>query len=90
MTERKTDTLLEFPCNFPIKVMGKNHLDFEAAVLAIVNQHVENLADVALKSRASKNGNYLSITVTIEAHSKNQLDNIYQALSDHELVVMAL
>lgn len=90
MTDHERETLLEFPCDFPIKIMGKNHVDFEAAVITIFNQHVDDFGEHALKSRESKNGNYLSITVTISAQSQSQLDNIYQDLSSHELVMMAL
>lgn len=90
MNDQNKDTLLEFPCDFPIKVMGKNHTEFELEVLSIVNRHVETLKEGAVKTRPSKNGNYISITVTIEAHSKDQLDNIYQELTAHEMVMMAL
>ena len=90
MVDQEKETLLEFPCRFPIKVMGKNHIELETAVVTIINRHVENLPEGALKTRESKNGNYVSITITIEAQSKNQLDNIYQDLTAHELVMMAL
>jgi len=90
MTDQERETLIEFPCSFPIKIMGKNHIDLETAVVSIINEHVEDFGEGALKSRESKNGNYISITVTINAVSQNQLDNIYRALSSHELVMMAL
>lgn len=90
MTEQDRESLLQFPCDFPIKVMGKNHIDLETAVVTIINEHVDDLTEGALKSRQSKNGNYLSITVTITARSQNQLDSIYRALTSHELVMMAL
>ncbi len=85
-----SETLLEFPCSFPIKIMGKNTDELEVAVLSIINRHVDNLAENALQTRESKKGNYLAITVTVEAQSKAQLDNIYQELTAHELVMMAL
>jgi len=84
------ETLFEFPCEFPIKVMGKNHVDFEITVMKIVSKHVPDLTEGALKTRPSSNGKYISITVTIQAESKDQLDNIYNELSAHELVLMAL
>lgn len=90
MTDQANETLLQFPCEFPIKIMGKNHIDFETAVITIINRHVEDFPEGALTSRTSKNGTYLSITVTIQAQSKDQLDNIYRELSAHELVMMAL
>ncbi len=89
MTDDKP-TLLNFPCQFPVKVMGAATDAFEAAVYAIINQHVDKLAEDAIKSRTSKNGNYLSLTITIEATSQQQLDALYQALSNHELVLVAL
>jgi len=84
------ETLLEFPCQFAIKAMGKNTADFDAIVVEIVRQHVADINEGAVKSRPSKNGNYLSVTVTIEASSKKQLDAIYQGLTDSPEVLMAL
>lgn len=84
------DTLIEFPCQFPIKVMGTNNLAFEADVVRIVREHDPKFGENALKSRASRNGNYLSITVTVNAHSKAQLDAIYIALNACEHVKMTL
>lgn len=84
------ETLLEFPCSFPIKVFGEKSEAFEAAVITIVNRHCEALAEGAVVSRESSGGRYLAMTITIEAHSKQQLDNIYQELTSHTLVKMAL
>ena len=88
MTEQ--ETLFEFPCEFPIKVMGKSHVDFEITVMTIVSKHVPDISEGALKTRPSSNGKFVSITITIQAESKDQLDNIYRELSGHELVLMAL
>ena len=91
MTDYERDNLLEFPCDFPLKVMGKNHVDFEVYVLTTVNRHVGgHLTENALQARPSKNGNYVSITITFEAKSQQQIDNIYIELTAHELVLMAL
>ena len=84
------ETLLEFPCQFPIKAMGKNTLDFDSIVVAIVRQHVGDINEGAVKTRLSKGDKYLSVTVTIEASSKKQLDAIYQGLTDCPDVLMAL
>ena len=84
------DTLLEFPCTFPIKAMGKAEPDFDALVVGLVRRHVPDLKENAVKIRASKAGNWVSVTVTINATSKQQLDAIYQSLTDHEKIVMAL
>jgi len=84
------DTLLEFPCQFPIKAMGKNDVELDLIVIEIIRKHAPDLKEGALASRPSKDGNYIAITVTIDATSKKQLDSIYQDLSDHPHVLMAL
>ena len=84
------ETLLEFPCRFPIKAMGLAAADFDMLVVGIVRRHAPDLKESAVQSRSSRGGKYLSVTVTIEATSKDQLDAIYQALSDHERVLMSL
>jgi len=80
---------ISFPCKFPIKVMGPATEEFERAVLTIIRQHVTNITEGALKANTSKKGNYLALTITIQAQSKEQLDNIYRDLTAHELVIMA-
>ena len=83
-------TLLEFPCDFPIKAMGKTENDFDALVVEIVRKHCPDLLEGAVRSRLSKAGNYVSVTITIQARSRSQLDNIYMDLTAHEKVLMAL
>ena len=84
------ETLLEFPCDFAIKAFGKTGEIFEISVREIVNRHVDDLAENAIKKNASKKAKYTSITVTINATSKQQIDNIYLDLTACEHVVMAL
>jgi len=84
------ETLLEFPCSFPIKVMGNNHADFEHQVVAIIRQHVPELHAAAIQSKASRTGKYLSVTATFTATSKAQIDALYQALHAHPDVKMML
>jgi putative lipoic acid-binding regulatory protein len=84
------ETLLEFPCQFPIKAMGKADIEFDLLVLEIVQQHAVVPEKTKMTSRPSQNGKYLAVTVHIEAHSKEQLDNIYRQLSSHPKVLMAL
>lgn len=84
------ETLLEFPCQFPIKAMGLASDEFENLVFELVLRHVPGLDRENMYSRPSKGGKYISITITIEASSKEQLDNIYRSLSAHEHVLMAL
>lgn len=83
-------SLLEFPCQFPIKAMGKNSPEFDLIVVGIVRQHVEDVIEGAVKTRLSKGGRFSSVTVTIEATSRKQLDAIYQSLTDCPYVLMAL
>lgn len=84
------ETLLEFPCQFPIKAMGKSGGNLEITVVEIISRHAPESHKHSVKTKPSKDGNYLSITVTIEATSKQQLDAIYQDLVDHPHVLYAI
>ncbi len=83
------ETLMEFPCSFPIKVMGEAADDFDMLIVEIVRKHHPDLTEGAVKTRPSREGKYISVTVTIEAQSREQLDNIYLDLTAHERVLMA-
>jgi len=85
-----TESTLKFPCTFPIKAMGLAEDNFDLLVVGIIRKHAPNLGEGAVQTRASRKGKYLSVTVTIEAVSQEQLDAIYMELSRHERVVMAL
>ncbi|MDX2410641.1 MAG: DUF493 domain-containing protein [Woeseiaceae bacterium] len=84
------ETLLEFPCAFPIKMMGRDTQDFRDTARALVEQHAGPLGDESIKFAASRNGNFVSITITVQAQSQQQLDDIYRDVSSHEAVLMAL
>ena len=84
------DTLLEFPCEFPLKVMGKADDTLAQTVLEIVTRHAPDFDGATMEMRASSGGNYLSITCTVIATSKPQLDAIYMDLTGHPLVKVAL
>ncbi|WP_303902167.1 YbeD family protein [Thiohalomonas denitrificans] len=84
------DTLLEFPCDFPIKAMGRASDDFETTVVEIVRRHAPDLSETAVSVRESSGAKYLAVTVTVRATSREQLDNIYLELTAHEQVMMAL
>jgi hypothetical protein len=90
MSTDRDATLLEFPCAFPIKAVGRADIDFEALVVEIVSRHAPGLDQRTVKVRASSGGNWLSVTLTIEATSKAQLDAIYRDLSTHARVAWAL
>ncbi|HEX6259417.1 MAG TPA: DUF493 domain-containing protein [Woeseiaceae bacterium] len=85
-----SDNLLEFPCQFPIKMMGRDLPEFRAAALAAVERHAGRIEADAVRVSASSNGNFLSITVTITATSREQLDNIYRDLTADEQILVAL
>ena len=84
------DTLLEFPCKFPIKAMGRKEDGFETLIETIVLAHAEIYTGEEVTTNASGSGNFISVTVTIEALSKEQLDRIYQDLTDCDQVLVAL
>lgn len=90
MTNEEKTTLLEFPCRFPIKAMGRHSEDFEKVVTAIVLTHAELWPDEPVRSAPSKEGNFVSITAVIEAQSQHQIDSIYLELTDCKQVLMAL
>jgi len=84
------ETLLTFPCAFPIKMMGRDTQDFRDAARSLVEKHTGPLGDETIKSAMSRNGNFVSITITVQAQSQQQLDDIYRDVSSHEAVLMAL
>ncbi len=81
---------LRFPTDFPIKVMGRRVDGFAQAIVAVVTEHAPDFDPATLEMRASKEGNYLSLTVTVRATSREQLDNLYRALTGHPLVKVVL
>ena len=90
MTSQTENSLLEFPCRFPIKAMGRQSDEFEALVCSIVARHAQLWPGDPVRATPSKAGNYISVTATVEAQSKAQLDAIYQDLVDCEAVIMAI
>ncbi|MGJ0489279.1 YbeD family protein [Methylobacter sp.] len=83
-------SLLEFPCQFAIKVMGRTSPDLDVLVVEIVRRHSPDLREGAVTSRPSKAGNYTAITVMIDASSRQQLDAIYRDLTASPHILMAL
>lgn len=84
------ETLIEFPCDFPIKIMGARSDDFAQTVVDIVLRHAPDFAAEGVEMRASGSGNYLSVTCTVRATSKSQLDALYRELSGHPAVKIVL
>lgn len=90
MTDPTEESPLKFPCDFPVKAMGHASDGFDTHVLEIVRKHYPQLDDTRVTLRNSQGGKYISVTVTIVAQSRDQLDAIYQELTDSERVLMAL
>ncbi len=86
----ESDELFNFPCDFPIKIMGRCDCDLEILVVEVINRHVSDLSENAVTTRPSGKGNFISVTVTVKATSREQLDNIYRELTAREEVLMAL
>jgi D-alanine transaminase len=84
------ESLFEFPCDFPIKVMGKSHPDFVQTILALVRQFDAKFDDERIELRPSSGGNYVGLTCMINAESRAQLDDIYRALTSHPMVSVVL
>ena len=85
-----TETLLEFPCTFPMKIVGKTADGFAQEVLAVVLRHAPDFDSASMGMRASREGKYLSLTCTLNATSREQLDALYRELSAHPMVTMVL
>lgn len=85
-----TEQLWQFPCDFPIKVVGKANPEFETFVYTTVHKHFPHLMEGSLQTRLSKDGSYLAITVVVPATSKEQLDALYSELTANEQVIIAL
>ncbi len=84
------DTLLKFPCDFPIKIMGQATDEFRSLALGIVARHFGPLAPERIEERASASGRYLSLTCTVRASGKAQLDAAYRELTSCRHVLVAL
>ena len=84
------ESAIEFPCSFPIKMMGRDTPEFRATARGLVEKHAGAVSDDAVQAALSRNGRFVSVTVTITATSQDQLDAIYRDVSSHEDVLMAL
>lgn len=84
------ETLIEFPCDFPIKVMGETHADFTDEVVKTIRQLIPDFDVASIEMRGSSGGKYISLTCTVHVTSKPQLDDIYRALTSHPMVKVVL
>ncbi len=85
-----TETLIEFPCDFPIKVMGETHADFSSEIIKTIQTIAPAFDASKIEMRGSTGGKYISLTCTVHVTSKPQLDDIYRAISAHPMVKFAL
>lgn len=83
-------SFIEYPCDFPIKIMGKSQTGFAQAMMEIVLRHAPDFEPASIEMKPSKKGKYLSLTCIIRAQSREQLDDLYRELCDHPMVVMVL
>lgn len=90
MADNEKDTLLEFPCEFPLKIMGATQDGFAEEIVRVVQQYAPDFDASGMEMRASSGGNYISLTCTVHATSKEQLDNLYRALTAHPMVKVVL
>ncbi|MGE0876036.1 MAG: YbeD family protein [Burkholderiales bacterium] len=88
--DTEQQTLLSFPVDFPMKILGRREGGFAQAVMEIVLKHAPDFEPASMEMRPSRQGRYLSLTVTVNATSREQLDALYRELCDHPAVVMVL
>lgn len=88
MTDKKS--LIEFPCHFPIKIVGTKTETFFSDINTIINKHFPETLDEMIVVRESQQGNYLSITVTVYVHDQDSLDALYREISSHPEIKMVL
>ncbi len=85
-----SESPLDYPCDFPLKIMGRKEGSFAKSVLAIVRRHVPDFDLSTVETRPSRQGTYLSLTCVVRATSREQLDSLYRDLCDDPTVVMVL
>lgn len=86
----QTEPAHQFPCDFMIKIFGVASDQFEIEALTIIRKYTPHLRETAIRSRSSRDGKYLALSITITADNQEQLDNIYRDLSTNPHVLMAL
>jgi uncharacterized protein len=84
------ESLIEYPSDFPIKVMGPTHVDFASTILELVIKHDPTFHKGKMEERPSAKGNYTGLTVTVRATSRPQLDALYTELSAHPMVKIVM
>ena len=90
MAEDSSESLVEFPCHFPIKIIGEAHQDFIQIITKLLKKHVHDFINKNIESKMSSEGKFISLTCTIYVTSKQQLDLIYKDLSSHPMTKFVL
>jgi putative lipoic acid-binding regulatory protein len=88
--DMNTESLIQYPTDFPIKVMGRREPRLVQTIVEIVQRHAPDFDPASVEMRTSKKNSYLSVTCTVNATSREQLDALYRELCDHPSVVMVL
>lgn len=83
-------SLIQYPCRFPIKVMGANTAEFIRTMTAVAQGFEPSFTETHIEQRPSRAGNYMGLTLSIEVHNREQLDEVYRALTKHPLVKYVL
>jgi len=84
------ESLIEYPSDFPIKVMGKAHPELAQILTAVVQEFDPDFDPATVEMRPSRNGTYIGLTFTVRATSREQLDSLYRALHGHDMVAVVL
>ena len=90
MDTPRRDSLIDYPCAFPIKVMGLKVEGFVHAMTEVAERFDPSFDARTIELRPSKGGNYLGVTLTVQATSREQLDDLYRALTSHPMVKVVL
>tara|TARA_B100000035_G_scaffold134321_1_gene114294 strand:+ start:48338 stop:48610 length:273 start_codon:yes stop_codon:yes gene_type:complete len=90
MVQEKKDTLIDFPCDFPIKIIGIVNEEFTNIIVNIIQKHSSKFDAHNIEMKGSSGGKYISLTCTVNVSSKNQLDNLYRELSSHPMTKFVL
>ncbi|EIC13791.1 DUF493 family protein [Kingella kingae] len=86
MNPEEKQSLIEFPTDFKLKIMGAQHPDFVAEILKAIQRHAPNTTEEHVVLRPSSGGNFVGATVTVYAENQEHLDNIYRAVTSHHMV----
>mgnify|MGYP005653557565 FL=1 len=90
MAQEFSESLIEFPCHFPIKIIGEAHQDFIQIIAALISKHINDFVEKKIESKMSSEGKFISLTCTVYVTSKQQLDSIYKDLSSHPMTKFVL